>query len=557
MRPDETVDCYGGPPGTEGVGLCAHGTQTCAPDGGAFGPCEGEILPLAADDCATPGDDDCDGTPNDDCICTPGDVVACYDGPAGTEGVGPCMAGTQVCDAGGQGFGACASEVLPAPESCASTVDENCDGRDCVDWASIYGDSSSQFGNAVAVDGTGNVIVAGYFFGSLKIGGQTLIGSVNSEIFVAKFSPAGAPLWAIQFGDASGQRALAVATNAQGKIALTGYDQGATDFGGGAAGPGIFVVLLDANGTHLWSRGLGGTNPGSTGSAGAAVTFDAAGNVLVAGAFQGSITAGPVALTSAGGNDAFLAKLSAASGTGLWSQRYGDAAAQGAQDVAIDGAGNVLLAATVAGAADFGGGALTSSGSNDVVVAKFDGNGNHSWSKRFGDAASQVPQALAADAQGNPVVVGYFGGTVDFGGGPLSSTGGTDVFVAKLSNVGSHQWSAHYGDAQDQTGVDAAVDPGGSVFLTGNFNGSVDFGLGALTSAGQRDAFVVRLGTQGTPTWSRRYGGALDDAVATLALASMTSESVLCGGIQGTVDFGVGPLAAAGGFDLFLLHLSP
>jgi N-acetylneuraminic acid mutarotase len=54
---------------------------------------------------------------------------ACYGADPATEGVGPCQAGTQVCDAGGQGWGDCAGAVTPQPETCGDGVDDDCDGQ--------------------------------------------------------------------------------------------------------------------------------------------------------------------------------------------------------------------------------------------------------------------------------------------------------------------------------------------------------------------------------------------------------------------------------------------
>jgi hypothetical protein len=62
--PGETQACYSGPPGTEGVGLCTAGVQTCAEEGLAWGACEGEVLPVP-EDINTPVDDDCSGTIHD------------------------------------------------------------------------------------------------------------------------------------------------------------------------------------------------------------------------------------------------------------------------------------------------------------------------------------------------------------------------------------------------------------------------------------------------------------------------------------------------------------
>ena len=129
--PGQQKDCYEGPDGTLGVGLCAGGKATCAADGLSFGACEGQVLP-AAETCATPGDDDCDGQTNEDgagCACAPGSVASCYSGPVATQGVGPCHGGMQTCNDQGTGYGPCTGEVVPVTETCNTPVDDDCDGQ--------------------------------------------------------------------------------------------------------------------------------------------------------------------------------------------------------------------------------------------------------------------------------------------------------------------------------------------------------------------------------------------------------------------------------------------
>ena len=119
-----TQACYSGPAGTQGVGICKAGTQTCGSDG-TFGTCIGEVLPSAE----IPGnavDENCDGlTPE----CSAGATRSCYSGPAGTQGVGICKAGTQTCGTNGA-FGSYTGQVLPGTEIPDNGIDEDCNGAD-------------------------------------------------------------------------------------------------------------------------------------------------------------------------------------------------------------------------------------------------------------------------------------------------------------------------------------------------------------------------------------------------------------------------------------------
>ena len=86
-----------------------------------------------------------------------------------------------------------------------------------------------------------------------------------------------------------------------------------------------------------------------------------------------------------------------------------------------------------AGTVDFGGGRLTSAAVEDIIVAKFSGaDGAHLWSKRFGSTNGERGNGVAVDSSGNVAVTGFFQLTVDFGGGGLASAGSADIFLLKL-----------------------------------------------------------------------------------------------------------------------------
>jgi hypothetical protein len=217
--------------------------------------------------------------------------------------------------------------------------------------------------------------------------------------------------------------------------------------------------------------------------------------VLVTGDFGGTVDFGGGPLTSAGAGDIFVAMFSGVNGAHLWSQRFGGITGDAGRGIAADGTGNVLVTGYFLGTVDFGGGALTSAGIDDIFVAKFSGvDGAHLWSQRFGGTSTDVGTGLAADGSGNVLVTGFFSGTVDFGGGPLTTAGGNDIFVAKLSGVdGAHLWSQRFGSTGADVGLGLAADGSGNVLVTGFFQGTVDFGGDVLTSAGGDDIFVLKL----------------------------------------------------------------
>jgi deoxycytidylate deaminase len=417
-------------------------------------------------------------------------------------------------------------------------------------WSKRFGDGNDQYVNAVAADASGNVIVTGWFEGTVDFGGGALTSAGVSNIFVAKFAADGAHLWSKRFGDGAWQRASAVAVDGSGNVIVTGYFDGTVDFGGGAltsAGNGdIFIAKFGPDGAHFWSKRFGDASDQYA----CAVAADASGNVIVTGWFDGTVDFGGGALTSAGVSDIFVAKF-AADGAHLWSKRFGDASAQSAAAVAADASGNVIVTGGFDGTVDFGGDVLTDAGMGDIFVAKFGSDGAHLWSKRFGDGYWQFARGVAADGSGNVILTGYFHTTVDFDGGALTSAGGWDIFVAELGADGAHLWSKRFGDADDQYACAVAADASGNVIATGYFWGTVDFGGGALTSAGTYDVFVAKFAADGAHLWSKRFGdGSEQNGYAVAADAS--GNVIVTGHFQGTADFGGGALTSAGGWDIFV-----
>jgi uncharacterized protein (AIM24 family) len=385
--------------------------------------------------------------------------------------------------------------------------------------------------------------------------------------------------WSQRFGDANFQGVSAVATDASGNVIITaelvglakfdasgnplwskpigsiGYSidtdasgnfvvsgVGASGLGGGDLIGNCFLAKFDASGDHIWSKGFGNVDFAEW-DVPHTVVVDVAGNVIITGEFNMTIDFGGGLLTSAGEADIFVAKFDA-DGNHLWSKRFGDAAPQFGHSVAADASGNLVLTGYFFGSLDFGGGPLT--GQTSLYVAKLDAGGNHIWSKAF-DAA--IGHSIAADPSGNVVVTGEFYGNVDFGGGPLTNSGNEDIFVAKFDANGSHLWSRGFGDGHvNQVGRSIAVDAADNVIVTGALTGTADFGGGPRTGG----MFVATFGAGGNHLWSKAFAAAAGRSIAT----DNSGNVVVTGWFYGTVDFGGGPLTSAGIDDIFLASFS-
>lgn len=376
------------------------------------------------------------------------------------------------------------------------------------------------------------------------------------DVFVARYSAAGSHLWSRRIGADADDRGNAVAVDGSRNVVVAGTVQNYVDFGDGVVtgtegGFDAFVAkYAAADGGHLWSKRFG--TSGIEGAYG--VAADAGGNVVAVGHFENTITPAGTPLTSAGGLDVFVVKYGP-TGTPLWSTRFGGSAFDYGYGVAIDPSGNVLVTGAFYGTVDLGGGPLASAGGHDVFVAKYGPTGAHLWSKRFGGPTDDLGYGVAADTSGNVLLTGSFQGAAGFASTTLTSAGDRDAFVTKLSPAGVHLWSKRFGAAAQDRGQALAVDGNGNVAVTGYFQGSVDFGGGALTSTAI-DVFVARLSSAGAHLLSRRFGSTGGQFPGGVAVSS-AGRILLSGYHQYGIDLGAGPLTTAGAYDAFLSDIGP
>ncbi|MEZ4294718.1 MAG: SBBP repeat-containing protein [Polyangiaceae bacterium] len=305
----------------------------------------------------------------------------------------------------------------------------------------------------------------------------------------------------------------------------------------------------------LWAKKAGAANVQAT----LGIAADGQGNVVVSGNFLGSIDFGTGALTSAGQNDAFVAKLDA-NGTAVWAKRYGDAQYhQYAQHLAVDGQGNILVTGHFRGTINFGGNALNDVYNffEDVFIAKLDSGGNHVWSKRYGDINNEESQSIAVDAQGNVLAIGSFQKSINFGGGALiAEDDGYNVYIAKLNALGDQQWAKSLGDtANEQKGLGVAADKDGNVYIVGYHRGMIDFGpAGAFTAeANGQNAYVAKLSPAGTFLWARSWKAS--EAAAVDVAVDSSGSPFITGNFKGPVSFGGKEFDAGVANDVFLVKL--
>jgi hypothetical protein len=338
---------------------------------------------------------------------------------------------------------------------------------------------------SVAVDGTGSVLVVGQFSGTADFGGVTLTSAGARDAFVAKLDPAGQVVWARRWGASNiHEHGIGVGADAAGNVYALGNRVG-EHLQGTFSKNGDDVHKFSPTGALLWTRSVNITYNGR-GTFDGDLAVDPAGNVYVADTFNGLVDFNPGSGTkwvSSAENQGFVLKITAAGAYGWVSTFRGASSGSDLSrmlKVALDGSGGVLVGGAYMGTEDFDPGPGTTT---LPTVSAFDGfvvkltasHGSFVWARNLGDYVN----GLAADAAGNVYVTGDFVGTHDFDPGAGSalrtSAGDYDAFVVKLTANGSFGWVETFGGTGGDGGKGVAVDPSGTIHLAGVFSGTVDF----------------------------------------------------------------------------------
>ena len=481
-------------------------------------------------------------------------------------------------------------------------------------WAKSVG---GQEGDSILIDGSGNVVVAGFFIGTTVFGAgdpnqTTLTTASSSDIFLAKLDPAtGNLLWVRQYGgpnyagiDADGGHQLVM--DRAGNLYLTGDFSGDVAFGPSTLSSD-FHLSLNVNGSSLKDGERFTINDGtrsatfeydnnnSVSTGDIPITFTsqdgfgtietataqainnanasgqtnarAGGEIVTRAVSVGYTPIDPAAPALAIGNgySAFVAKLAGDTGDVLWAKNnWGPQVDdEHAQSVAVNDTA-VYAAARAFHAPSLG------------VITKFgvDGSGPL-WEESLQGANATSEggvNALGLDSAGNLLAAGVFAGKVDFDPGPgtyslasarNSSGSSADVFVWKLDANGNFVWAKAMGGKGNEIAFDLAVDGAGSVYTTGYFGDRADFDPGkgtyTLSPAGSADIFVSKLDSNGNFVWAGAMGGATFDSGWAINLDAARNVFVT-GTFTGSADFdptsGTSTLTSAGYRDIFVAKLT-
>ena len=402
---------------------------------------------------------------------------------------------------------------------------------------------------AVAIDGEGNVIVLGTANQPIKLDDKEEEVGPYSSLFVAKYTADGSHIWSSIYGTYNtGERGASLYVDAIGTITLAvAHRTGPLDFGGGLIdSPSIVVARLDKTGAFVWSTAMPALDTGT--GALERVTPLSNGDVLITGVFASDdelIIAGKT-LKSQQYKDVFMARISA-TGEQQWGSQLGSTFNAYLGDVAPHPSGGFLICGSFQGSFDFAGDLNAPEDAEDIFVTRMDANGALVWAHSYSSDSGDRCSAITASNQGDITFSGDLFENIDFGGGLLD----IDVheyhqpYVVRLDAAGNHLWSQAIATGGDTRISDLVHGASNSVILLGTFEGTTDFGGGAL-NATERAGFLLGLTPSGVHQFSQGFVGPSPIDPEVLSYGD-SGDIAIAGTYRGAPDLGYGAHTDPGG----------
>ena len=400
-------------------------------------------------------------------------------------------------------------------------------------WAYTAGGAQDDEGASITMfDNFGNIYVTGYFKRTVDFGSGDITSNGNQDIFLLRLNESSGNYtfsWVKTYGGSRDDRGYGVHTKGGGPIVTGVFRSSNLDFGGGPVGVGdtdtdIFVLSLDMFGDYQNSMTISsdeGCDESSrdiyvgplynsshhiTGFHTSNCTIDFGGSIGELSSFGGGQD---ILMVKIGNNNLPAECVYAAGGSGN----------DRGLSVTVDSNENIYVTGIFRNTATFNRHPLgqtavtaTSQGGSDMFVVKLNSSCELQWVYTAGGSENEFGYGIDVDRFDNVYATGVFKSTVDFGGGNVTASGADfDAFTLKLNSSGVFQWVRTFGDnpgdesANDvaafqyyQTGQPCCQTNYDNLITVGDFNGTVDFGNGNVTSnSSSADMFILKLNFSG------------------------------------------------------------
>ena len=301
-------------------------------------------------------------------------------------------------------------------------------------WEHPFGGRGYNYGHGIVVDGKGDILITGGVAGEARFGDVLVTNDASNHVFCAKYNAAGKLLWVKIAKGKGANNGQAISLDGADNIYITGENNGASTFGTkeiSAKNEGVLVMKLNSEGEPLWVTSV----PSSARSTGSCIAADASGRCWISGIFHGQVTLNGQTYPSMNedpkNSDGFVAAFDT-EGHLQWGHALVGPSIDYCLGVATDGKGQSFVTGEFSETSTFAGQTLTSRGMTDSYLASIDERGKLLWISQSGGPKGDNAYIIATDGAGSLVYGGACMAPAEFGEQKVTTTGGADLYVAKL-----------------------------------------------------------------------------------------------------------------------------
>jgi len=401
--------------------------------------------------------------------------------------------------------------------------------------------------------------------------------------------------WAVkQYGSSKDDNGQCISNDSSGNVYVTGLTRGGlngqSNIGDGQNG---YIMKLNSALSQQWTTQFKSITINSPSSVNAhmeasSCATDSSGSIYFTGTTTGILEEG---WDVDGGNAGFIIKYNSL-GIKQWIKMLGSST-ENAMAVTTDSSDNVLVVGNARGNLDN----VTSTGSKDLFVVKYNSSGTRLWTKLFGESDNTTSgKGVSTDSSDNIYAVGTRGSTYPDGyvvkinssgnelwsntftsegssptedvsgvtvdkdmnvyvsgatdanlNGNVNAGGsGYDAFLIKYNSSGIRQWTKQFGTSGADYSSSVVLDSSGNIYVTGNTNGN----LNGQTNSGSTDSFIIKFNSSGTMLWTSLLGTPQDDKFHSIIIDSFNGLIFL----TGTTTGGFNGEVNSGGEDIFIVR---
>lgn len=370
-----------------------------------------------------------------------------------------------------------------------------------VSWLTFLGGSGADTVGAMIQTTDGGYVVVGQ--ASTTFGSPVTPYASGVDIAVVKLDRNGNRVWNTFAGGTGTDIAFGVTQTLDGNIVVTGssdvtFGSPVAAYAGGAT-PDIITLKFDRFGNRLWHTYLGGASNDS----GQSVAATADGGAIVNG--PGATTFGSPIVAFAGGTDFAIIKYDI-NGNRVWNTFLGGAGSQDGYSVSVVPGGDILVSGVTNGT--FGTPVTAYAGGQDLVVARYDANGNLIWLTFAGSAGNDFPGKGSATSNGGYILIGHSDATWGTPVAPYISV--VDLVMVQFNSSGGRVWNTFLGGASGSEIAGHIVQRADGSYC-GTGMGPVTIGAPLHGYTGANDILIFGLNSTGALLWTTFFGGTGND----------------------------------------------